>query len=177
MGKLIVVRHGETNYNVEGRYTGRTDIGLNERGYEQAKILAQKFKNTSIDIIICSTLRRAKETASIINDELQLPVIEMDELVEKCVGVYEGLTREEAKNKYPKMWEMNAPEGAETLEAVEERVYNALNTIRCSYRNNNVLIVTHGYVSKIINKYFNNSSESDFLKHVLKNCEYDEYSI
>lgn len=178
MGKLIVVRHGETNYNVEGRYCGRTDIGLNEKGYEQAKILAQKLKNMSIDIIISSTLIRAKETASVISNELQIPVIEMNELVEKCVGVYEGLTRDEAKSKYPVMWERNAPEGAEPLELVEQRVGRALNTIKDKYlRNKNVLIVTHGYISKVIYKYFNNSSQADFLKYALKNCECEEYLV
>ena len=178
MGKLIVVRHGETNYNAEGRYAGRIDIGLNEKGHEQAKALAKELKNTSIDIIISSTLKRATETAAIIGDELQLPVIEMSELVEKGVGVYEGLTREEAKKKYPVMWERNAPEGAETVEEVENRVYNALNTIRYDYLNNkNVLIVAHGYVTKVISKYFNNSSQEAFSKYVLKNCEYDEYSV
>jgi broad specificity phosphatase PhoE len=178
MGKLIVVRHGETNYNVEGRYTGSTDIELNDKGYEQARILAEKLKDISIDIVISSTLKRAKETARIISNEIKLPVIEMNELVEKCVGIYEGLTREEAKNKYPLMWETNSPEGAETLEAVEKRVHKALHTILNNYsEDENVLVVTHGYISKVIYKYFSNASEVDFSKYVLKNCEYDEYII
>ena len=67
MGRLIVVRHGETAYNAEGRYTGRTDIGLNEEGCMQAKILAEKLKTVPIDIIISSTLKRARETAIIIS--------------------------------------------------------------------------------------------------------------
>jgi len=178
MEKLIVVRHGETNYNVEGRYCGGTDIGLNEKGQEQAKILAQKLQNMSIDIIFSSTLRRAKETASIISNELKIHVIEMDEFVEKCVGVYEGLTKKEAKIRYPLMWERNAPEGAESLESVEKRVIKALNTISNEYvGNKNVLIITHGYITKVIYKYFNNSSEADFLKYALENCEIEEYSI
>lgn len=178
MTNLIVVRHGETNYNLEGRYCGSTDIDLNEKGYEQARILAQRLKNKSIGIIISSTMKRAKETAKIISNELGLPVIEMEKLVERCVGVYEGLTREEAKNKYPLMWERNAPEGAETLELVEDRVHKALNTIRKEYlENQNILIVTHGYITKVIYKYFNNSSKEDFLKYALKNCEYEGYSI
>jgi broad specificity phosphatase PhoE len=102
----------------------------------------------------------------------------MNELVEKCVGVYEGLTREEAKNHYPLMWEANSPEGAETLETVEKRVNKALHTILNDYsEDKNVLIVTHGYISKVIFKYFNNASEADFSKYVLRNCEYDEYII
>ncbi|MPM26541.1 2,3-bisphosphoglycerate-dependent phosphoglycerate mutase [bioreactor metagenome] len=178
MGKLIVVRHGETAFNVEGRYTGRVDVSLNIKGLEQARVTAAKLKDMSIDIIISSTLKRAKETAEIISRELQVPVIEMEEFVEKYVGVYEGLTREEAKTKYPQMWEANAPEGAETLEEVKERVYKGLNTIQCKYlHNKNVLLVTHGYVSKVINRYFDNSTNEEFAKYVLRNCDYHEYSI
>lgn len=178
MANLIVVRHGETNYNLEGRYCGSIDAKLNDKGFEQAKLLAHKLKNLSIDIIISSTMRRAKETAGIISNELEVPVVEMDELVETCVGVYEGLTREEAKNKYPLMWEKNAPEGAETLESVEERVHKAINLIRNEYSGSqSILIVTHGYITKVIYKYLNNSSKEDFLKYRLNNCEYEEYSI
>lgn len=178
MGKLIVVRHGETEFNVEGRYTGRVDVSLNKKGLEQAKITAAKLKDMSIDIIISSTLKRAKETAEIISRELQVPIIEMEEFVEKYVGVYEGLTREEAKAKYPHMWEANSPKGAETLEEVKERVHKALNRIQCKYlHNKNVLLVTHGYVSKVINRYFNNSTDEEFAKYVLRNCDYHEYSM
>lgn len=178
MGKLIVIRHGETEFNVEGRYTGRVDVSLNKKGLEQAKITAANLKNMYIDIIISSTLKRAKETAEIISSELQVPIIEMEEFVEKYVGVYEGLTREEAKAKYPHMWEANSPKGAETLEEVKERVYKALNRIQCKYlHNKNVLLVTHGYVSKVINRYFNNSTDEEFAKYVLRNCDYHEYSM
>lgn len=178
MGKLIIVRHGETDFNVEGRYTGRVDVSLNTKGLEQARITAAKLKDMSIDIIISSTLKRAKETAEIISKELQIPVIEMEELIEKYVGVYEGLTREEAKAKYPHMWEANAPEGAETLEEVKERVYKALSIIQWKYlHNKNVLLVTHGYVSKVINRYFDNTTDEEFAKYVLRNCDYHEYSM
>lgn len=178
MGKLIVVRHGETAFNVEGRYTGRVDVSLNIKGLEQARVTAAKLKHMSIDIIISSTLKRAKETAEVISRELQVPVIEMEEFVEKYVGVYEGLTREEAKAKYPQMWEANSPEGAETLEEVKKRVYKGLNTIQCKYlHNKNVLLVTHGYVSKVINRYFDNSNDEEFAKYILRNCDYHEYSM
>ncbi|GEM_PF-754424 len=178
MGKLIVVRHGETDFNVEGRYTGRVDVSLNKKGLEQARITAAKLKDMCIDIIISSTLKRAKETAEIITKELKIPILEMEELIEKYVGVYEGLTREEAKAKYPHMWEANAPEGAETLEEIKERVYKALSIIQWKYlHNKNVLLVTHGYVSKVINRFFDNSTDEEFAKYVLRNCDYHEYSM
>lgn len=177
MGKLIIIRHGETAYNVEGRYCGSTDIGLNERGFEQAKILAEKLKSISLDIIISSTMRRARETASVISEELKLPVIEMEEFVERSVGVYEGLTREEAKNTYPEMWERNSPEGAEPMEEVEIRVSKAIHKIKKEYGNKDMLIVAHGYITKIMYKYFNNASMEELAKYTLKNCECEEYSI
>lgn len=178
MGKIIIVRHGETDYNVEKRYAGSTDIGLNEKGKEQARLLSHKLKDTSVDIIVSSTLRRAKETANIINQELKLQIIEMEELVEIHVGVYEGLTREEAKSKYPEMWAKKSPQGAETKKEVEVRVYKALDKICNEYGDNKtVLVVTHGYISKVINQYFNNTPEDEFSKYVLGNCETEEYSI
>lgn len=71
-----------------------------------------------------------------------------------------------------------SPQDAETMEEVEKRVYKALDKICNEYaEDKNILVVTHGYISKVINKYFNNSSEEEFSKYVLRNCEIEEYSI
>ncbi|MBS4536667.1 histidine phosphatase family protein [Clostridium sp. D2Q-14] len=92
MGILIVVRHGETQFNVEKRYTGSLNIELNSTGFKQAKNLAKELRKYDIDVIITSTLKRAKQTTEIINNELKLPIIEMKEFCERNVGVFEGLT-------------------------------------------------------------------------------------
>lgn len=79
MGKLYVVRHGEINFNVQGRYAGSTDVDLNEMGKNQAKI---------------------------IREHLIKPIVVLDEFVERNLGVYEGLTRDEVSKKfpYPQKW-------------------------------------------------------------------------
>ena len=177
MGKLIIVRHGETDYNVQGRYTGQTDISLNAAGMEQARLTAEKLRDEAIDLIICSTLKRAIETANIINKKLHLPMLERNELIELCMGVYQGLTKEEIIEKYPEMWESQSPKGREDFSAVEDRVFKVIEDIKREYSGKNVLVVTHGYIAKVINKYFNNPSEEEFHKYFLHNCDYSVYVI
>ena len=65
--KIYVVRHGQTNWNVKGKIQGKSDIELNEKGIEQAKELKELIKNYDINLIISSPLKRAKQTAEIIN--------------------------------------------------------------------------------------------------------------
>lgn len=185
MSKLIVVRHGQTDYNVEKRYTGSTNVVLNEKGIEQAKITAHKLKDYDIDVIISSTLNRARQTAEIISKEINIQLIEMIEFREKNAGVYEGLTRDEAKSKYPDLWEKfstpiydEALPGGETIREVEERVFSALEQIRKNYPSDkNVLVVTHGFISRVINKFFTDVTEEEFFNYRLGNCEIAEYII
>lgn len=185
MDRLIVVRHGQTDFNVQKRYTGSKNIKLNEKGIALAKFTASKLKAYDIDIIISSTLNRARQTAEIISTELNIPIIEMKEFCEKNVGVYEGLTREEVKNKYPHLWKKfstpiydEAPDGAETIKEVEKRVFYALEHIINNYTNEkNVLVVTHGFIARVINKFFNKVSEDEFFKYRLENCDIAEYVL
>jgi hypothetical protein len=114
------------NYGFKKKVVSLSNIG--SVNYSKNSIICNMIDGSQnrIDIIISSTLKRAKETARIISNEMKLPFIEMNELVEKFVGVYEGLTREEAKNQYPLMGETNSPEGSETL---EKRVHKVLYVI------------------------------------------------
>ena len=101
---LYVTRHGETDYNVQKRYTGSTDIPLNAKGIYQAEELANKLSDIKFDIIVSSPLLRAKQTAEIIQKSYDVPIDIINEFSEINVGVYEGLTREEAQMKYPEVW-------------------------------------------------------------------------
>lgn len=185
MRDLIVVRHGETQFNVEKRYTGSLDIELNNTGVNQAQNIAEELNKYFIDIIITSPLKRAKQTTEIINSELQLPIIEMKEFRERKVGVFEGLTREEAKYKYPNLWKQNitriynaAPDEGETIREVEERVIKGIDKLQnCQFKGKNILLVTHAFIFKVINKNFNKLSEGDFYDISFKNCHICKYSI
>ena len=184
MTKLIVTRHGETDYNVQKRFTGSTDIELNENGIRQAHELAEKLSNTPIDIIVSSSLRRAKQTANIISTTINKPVIIMDEFVERSVGVLEGLTDEERKNKYPELltkatWRRkdSAPKNGESVLQVEERVLRALDTLQSNHKGKNILIVSHGGVARVMNGLLSEMSDEEYWTFKLDNCQTLEFDI
>lgn len=182
MAKIFITRHGETDYNTQGRYCGSTDVELNNVGIEQAIKVAEILKDYSIDVIISSTMKRAVKTSSIIAEKLNKPIEVVSGLEERCVGVYEGLTKTEVQEKYPNLWNSKSlylfdesPHGGESVKEVQDRVFNAIDNIKEKHDGKNILIVTHGFVTRTINKYFNEVSEEDFIKFSLKNCEVFEF--
>ena len=92
MTTLLLVRHGETDWNAEGRLQGHTDRPLNAHGRTQAKDLAERLAGEGADAIYASDLSRAKETAEILGARLGLPVVIDADLREKNWGNWEGLT-------------------------------------------------------------------------------------
>lgn len=175
MGKVYVIRHGETDYNVENRYCGSTDVDINENGIEQAYKVAEELRSKDIDYIVVSSLIRAKHTADIINKLLNVPCAVCDDIVEICMGVYEGLTKEEIQKIYPEMWAACAPEGRESKENVQKRVFSTLEQLKEKYNDKNILIVTHGYITKVIFIYFKQCSDEEFRNYRQNNCEIKEY--
>jgi probable phosphoglycerate mutase len=181
---LYVVRHGETDFNVQGRYCGSSDVPLNKKGLEQAKKLAEELTGINFEIIIASSLIRAKQTGEIISKKSNIPLILSDEFKERNVGVYEGLTREEAKEKYPDLWNRNctrelndAPANGETILQFNERITNALLKLEKEYSGKNVLLITHGFASRIINRHYNSLSFDEMHGFSLGNCEIAKYII
>ena len=184
MGKLFIVRHGEINFNVEKRYAGSMDTELNHKGLEQTTEVASEVEKLNIDLIITSPLKRCEHMAKIIKEKIQVPIIIMDGFRERAVGVYEGLTREEAKNKYPQLWAKNitriyddAPPGGETIREVEKRVTSSIKKIKSEYPDKNILIVTHAFIGKVIHKLLNSLTEDEFFKYRLDNAKIIEYKI
>ena len=95
--EILLTRHGQTEWNALGKLQGRQDIKLNEVGKEQALTTGEKIKNEKIDIIITSPLKRARETAEIINKQFNVEIVEDDRLMERCYGDFEGITKVELK--------------------------------------------------------------------------------
>ncbi len=93
--KLLLTRHGQTGWNVEGKIQGQTDTELNETGIKQAEVIREKLFNQKIDIIISSPLKRARKTAEIIARGRDIPIIIDERLSERDFGEFEGKTREE----------------------------------------------------------------------------------
>ena len=172
--KIYVTRHGQTDWNVQGKTQGRTDIELNEVGIEQAKQTKEALKNIDIDLIICSTLNRARKTAQIINEGRNIPIIFEEQIIERNFGEFEG-----EKIKFDEFWDYNLTpnyQRAETIKEIISRISNFLDKIKEEYKNKNVLLVTHGGVSIAINCYFKGIPEDGkLINYCLHNCEVQEF--
>src|SRR5947209_8391773 len=98
--KLYLFRHGETDWNAEGRFQGHLDIPLNEKGRAQARALVEKLKLASIEAIVTSDLSRARDTALVSAQALGLPIFEDRRLREAFLGDAQGLTSEEIRLRF-----------------------------------------------------------------------------
>lgn len=176
--KIYVVRHGQTDYNINGLFQGRKDIPLNSVGIKQAEETAQKFKNIPVDIILVSPLTRAKETAKYISNVTGIkPVIEQD-LIERNFGDMEGKpNREDCNIKMLLDYEKNYNIcNVEPIQSLFKRVSDCLDKIIDKYMGKNVVLVTHGGVAQAIDIYFHGFPENKDLQSIaLKNCEVREY--
>ena len=136
MTTLLLVRHGETDWNADGRLQGHTDRPLSDFGRRQARQLAEELTNESLEAIYASDLARARETAEIVAKRLGLPVVLEPELREKDWGTWEGLTAVERDR---------VEFVGESTEAHQERILDALRRISEHHPDGGrVLVVTHG---------------------------------
>lgn len=150
--KLILVRHGETDWNSAFRFQGQTDVPLGEKGRRQAMLLAERLGAVVLDRVYSSPLARAFETASIITERSShaCGIVAMAGLSEMSFGRWEGLTLTEVQRKDPVLflsW-MGDPSsvllpGGESFDGLVSRVGSALGTI-LSGVGENILIVCHG---------------------------------
>jgi broad specificity phosphatase PhoE len=135
MATLMLVRHGETDWNADGRLQGQTDRPLSEFGRRQARRLAEELADDELEAIYASDLSRARETAEIVGERLGLPVVLDADLREKDWGTWEGLTSVERDR---------VEFVGETTEAHQQRVLRALRRIAERHPDGRVLVVTHG---------------------------------
>ena len=176
--KIYVVRHGQTDYNINGLFQGRKDIPLNSVGIKQAEETAQKFKNIPVDIIIVSPLTRAKETAKYISNVTGIKTVIEQDLIERNFGDMEGKpNREDCNIKMLLDYEKNYNIcNVEPIQSLFKRVSDCLDKIIDKYMGKNVVLVTHGGVAQAIDIYFHGFPENKDLQSIaLKNCEVREY--
>lgn len=139
---LGLLRHGQTDWNIDFRLQGVTDIPLNETGIGQAYDAAKVINPNEWDFIISSPLSRAIATAEIITKENNLGEIKIDPLLlERSFGEAEGLNYEDWKNKYH---DSNNVPGAETLQELEARARLLLENIVRKYSGQRILAISHG---------------------------------
>ena len=157
MRKIYFVRHGQTDANLKKQYCGQTDVDLNCKGLKDAVSVAKVLKSASIDAIISSDMKRTIKTAELINQYHQLKIELMPEFREINFGRFENLTFEEIGRKYPEEKEKmiqekinyNFLEG-ESLTQLHLRVTKAFNKLLEEKTDENLLIVSHGGVIRMI---------------------------
>jgi broad specificity phosphatase PhoE len=135
MCTLLLVRHGETDWNAAGRLQGHTDRPLNDYGRTQARRLAEQLHGDGIAAIYASDLVRARETAEILSERLGLPVLLDADLRERNWGSWEGLTPDER---------LSVEFEGETTEEHRERMLRAVGQIAERHPGRRVVVVTHG---------------------------------
>jgi len=166
---IYIVRHGETDWNVEGRYGGRIDVSLNEKGRKQAEVIKETLKNVEFDTVFSSPLVRAYETARIITDK---EIVIDNRIIERCNGELEGKLKSEIKDKI----DFNNPnENKYNIESIihfRKRIKDFYDYITTEFKGKNVLVVTHAGVGIYFRCYFEGEpKDSDYSKYKLNNCE------
>lgn len=175
--KIYSVRHGQTNWNLDNRICGVTDVDLTYNGLEQAKALADEMKALGgADIIFVSPLKRARQTAQVVADRLEIPVVVDERLTEWDYGSYEGQERfakgfPEAKVQFG----CKVGGTGESLLQLAHRVYGFLDDIRANCSDDRVLLISHGGVCRVIETYFRDMTTDEFLHFFMGNCQLIEY--
>jgi probable phosphoglycerate mutase len=151
MRRVILVRHGETEWNRVGRYQGFARTSLNEHGRWQARQVAERLAGRDVEAIYASDLPRARETAGPIAARLGLPLHLSETLRENDVGEWEGLTVPEIQVQHPDNWAawLAAPletqrGGGESLGEMAARVAKALECWQVDHVGKTIVAVTHG---------------------------------
>lgn len=182
--KIYVLRHGQTDWNLKGKIQGNTDIELNYKGIEQAKKVSEIIKYKNINIIICSPLKRTKQTAEIIKDVINCDILYEDALKERNYGIFEGLFRNDIQNSGINLDNFNnyylnlKYKNIETIHNFCTRVWKFLDNLKIAYIDKNILLVSHGGTIRVINAYFNGIKKNGMLDSTgLNNCEILIYEI
>ena len=156
MAEIILVRHGETEWNVEEIFRGRIDIELNETGIKQAELLAEYLSDLRIDAIYSSPLKRALKTAKMIAGYHKIGVEVAPGLMDFNYGRWQGLSHQEVKDKYKELYvewtknphQVKMPAG-ESLDEVRERARGVVDDVIAKYKGT-IVLVAHRVVNKVL---------------------------
>ena len=155
--KLLLIRHGESVANTEGRLQGQMDSPLTDRGREQARALAHRLvrERWSVSSIHSSDLCRAADTAGILGAALEAPVFLDERLREYDVGVLTGLTRADIQHQYPELWRISRQSpvwptvpGEEGNEAFGHRIASVLDHVRSTREDEPVIAMVSPMVAR-----------------------------
>jgi broad specificity phosphatase PhoE len=182
---FFIIRHGQTDWNKEGRMMGVTDIPLNKTGIHQATIVGEYLQTIPLEIIVTSPLQRAVQTAQIIQKHHRgTPLKKIHRLHERNFGILEGKTYEEANSMYPqivlgKMWQypdFQPPQG-ESLRHVSHRARQVIQHLLRHYEGKHIAVITHGsfirnFIATFLNIPLEHANEYGFINTSLSIMRY-----
>lgn len=204
---LYVTRHGQTQWNALDKVLGRTDVPLDETGLAQAGALARSLKGEPIDLILTSPLTRTVQTGAAVAQELGIPSVTADELIEMDFGIYEGVPRSDPVYQAAKAQYFSRYPGGESFLDIAARVYPFLRTLperadeilaqqkgdgehvaesdqmgtgdpgTARESLRGILLVTHNGICRVISSYFTGMSNDEFRTFVLPNCAVMRYEL
>ena len=164
--KVTFVRHGQTDWNKQGKQQGLADIPLNETGMEQARKTRELLKGEQFDCAYCSPLMRARQTANIICEGRNIPIYLEQRLIERDMGEFQGMDWTQFDSRL--FWDYTANiqyEKAENIQQFFARVYDFLDTLKG--KKGSVLLVAHGGVFAPVSSYSGRSKKEDNLTDIL----------
>ncbi|MBQ7413746.1 MAG: histidine phosphatase family protein [Alphaproteobacteria bacterium] len=161
---IYLIRHGQTDWNTARRIQGTTDVPLNAVGQKQALTLLPEIKALKLDRIFVSNLKRARETAEILNREIQVPIIADDRLREISFGKWEGRSVLDLSDSvWHQFYQHPEQIGSEPLINVFQRVKSFFEATDLS---RNTLIVTHSGTLRIMAYYWEHPESFDFKTYI-----------
>lgn len=179
---FYITRHGQSQWNVEQKVAGATDVPLTEEGKKQAIELAEKIikEKLVIDEIWYSPLERAKITALTIGERTGIPCKEEVALKEQNFGKWEGFFWGDktvpdfinAKARFADNYE-----NGESMLKLGQRVFNFLDKLKEVSKTKTILLVTHGGIARMVNAYFNSTTNEEFATFGIHNCQILEYKF
>jgi broad specificity phosphatase PhoE len=171
MTRVILVRHGQTEWNRVQRFRGRVDIELNQTGHRQAQAVAERLSTYEIAALYSSPLQRALQTAQPIAETCGLAARPLEGIVDIDYGAWTGLSPEEAETQNPHLFETwrSAPERAEfpqgeSLDDVRRRAWDALNEVCSLHMGECIVLVSHDAVNRVLVCAVLGSDNSPYLK-------------
>ena len=163
MTELILIRHGETDWNRELRFQGHVDVPLNATGHEQARRLAERLaaERLAVDHLVCSDLVRTQQTAApslqVLFPQLRIETLTDSSLREQSFGIVDGMRVDDIKAGHAEAWSQwlrfeadSGMPGGETTRQFHARVMDAMRRIAQQYQGQKVMVVTHGGVLDMV---------------------------
>ena len=172
MGHIYFIRHGESQWNVEDKICGATDVPLTEKGHEQAILTGNKFLELgyTADEILSSPLIRAADTARHISEITGIPVRFEPRLIEQNFGIWEGTSPRSSEEFFKaKQCFINSFGNGESMFRVAQRVYNLLDELKEDDRT--YVLVAHNGIVRFVKSWYQDLTNEEFAAFKVGNCE------